>query len=478
LIHPQIPNVTLRLALLGLALLVAPIVQARVNFAINSDGSRRADIAVHASGARWPRSVVARTSADGDLDPTFGIGGQQLFAHNPDAFPVSDTTLGGLAALANGAVQAAMRIADNPSIVILRLDARGTRDAVFGTNGRVELSTCVGSGDVAIATSGDAGAVIWTGECLIKLRANGTLDAAFGQQGIVTVGNGPVVMVMDSAHRTVLAGVDNSGLYAYRYLADGRFDSSFGSNGIARLDFAFAPGSKLRTLAIGPQGVITAGGSRIAANFTNFLLLWRLRDDGSPETTFGAGGVVDLPMQSFAEVDAVLPLDNGDVVVSGPAMFLGASCAFLARFAADGSLAQPFGLRFLLPPANELVLFKVFSFEARSVLALLPHDRILLGLTAFLSISSERRTDFTLMRFLPNGTLDTNFGGSGWRTYDMPDLNGHGLSESYDQLHAMLVVGGKVTLFGRTFFEGDPNRLDYLAFARVVLDDLFSDGFE
>ena len=453
--NPQIPNVALRLTLLGLALLGAPI--------------------VHAGDTRWPTSVVARTSVDGDLDPTFGIGGQQLFAHNPDAFPSSGTTLGGLAALANGAVQAAMRIADNASIVILRLDAQGTPDAAFGANGRVKLSTCVGSGDVAIATSGDAGAVIWTGECLIKLRANGTLDPAFGQQGIVTIGNGPVVMVMDSAHRTVLAGVDNSGPYAYRYLADGRFDSSFGSNGIARVDFAFAHGSNLRTLAIGPHGAITAGGSWVATDFTNFLLLWRLRDDGSPDTTFGAGGVVELPMQS-AYVDALLPLDKGDVVVSGPTIFNGERCVFLARFAVDGSLAQPFGLRFSLPPANELQLFSFF--ETRSALTLLPHDRILLGLTAFIPTTTQQRADFTLMRFLPDGTLDTNFGGSGWRTYDMLDLNGHGLSESYDQLHSMLVVGGKVTLFGRTFFEGDPNRLDYLAFARVALDDLFRDSFE
>lgn len=419
-------------------------------------------------------SSLAWAQTDGSLDPAFGNAGQLLFARDPGEGNPS-AALGELAALPDGAVQAALRSRDELFIQVLRLDAHGIPDPGFGTEGRVELRTCAGARDVAIATTTDAGALIWTGECLIKLNAAGALDPAFGEQGMVSVGVGPVVMTQDPNGRVLLAGLDAAGLYVRRYLADGSLDASFGEAGIAHLNYAVGQFPELHALVVGRDGAITAGGLYYA-DFVRDVLLLRLRGDGSPETDFGEAGVAILPPPEgyFISADALVPLADGGLLFSGPASNgISGCCTMLGRVAADGELDPAFGLKLFQPGGG----LRVGSFfEERRVLALLPSGRILLGLTAWASL--DHRSDYTLMRFLADGSIDTSFGEFGWRAYDMPDLTGQGQTASYDQLHDFVVVDGRVTLFGRTFFEDNSTGDDYLAFTRVALDDLFADDFE
>lgn len=426
--------------------------------------------------------------ADGDIDPSFGIGGRTIELRDLSDFG-SLVPRFRLASLPGGAVQTAFRHERDGSVVVLRLDPHGIADPSFGTNGRVEIGTCAGRGDVSIATPSDGGAVVFTGACLVKLDASGAVDSSFGEEGFVAIESGPNLMAMDCHGRVVVAGLDDTGMHAHRYNANGRSDDAFGNAGSAHLDFTIPPDAKgrpsektLYALTIDAQGTITAGGSYFAqVEFERGILLLRLRADGIPNTTFGNGGFVRSPTSAIASnawVDGLLPRDDGSLVVAGPATCFD-ECMLFARFDAAGRPDAMFG-SLLIVPGNPLQ-FQSFG-ESRRAIAGLPDGRILIGVEAWHPPFFPTRGDLTLLRFHSDGTLDTGFGESGWRSYSTEDpcatCGPVKPSESYDEMHDFVVADGKVTMLGSVFFEGSTNLADYITLTRVQMDGVFDNGFD
>jgi uncharacterized delta-60 repeat protein len=187
--------------------------------------------------------VLTRLAADGSPDPTFGDGGSTTTAIPAGA---SITALhvdpdGGVVAAGSSAGQA----------LVERFSADGSPDATFGNAGSASFgpssssATAVGiDPDGVLAAAGTASG----GLLLARLGQTGALDTSFGSQGLAT---DPRVQstsaVLGDSSRTLVAGSaagdDGSDFAVEAFRADGSPDPSFGEGGLVTTDFSAAPAS-------------------------------------------------------------------------------------------------------------------------------------------------------------------------------------------------------------------------------------------
>jgi uncharacterized delta-60 repeat protein len=145
-----------------------------------------------------PRNLVARFTATGNLDATFGTGGRALTTSSPLEF-VDSMVLEGTKPVVAG-------IVDISTAGLSRYNANGTIDTTFGTAGTTRTHGGAFTRITGLDTD-TAGRLIASGEvarsnefpdvatltALFRYSANGTPDAAFGCSGVVLtemLGNG------------------------------------------------------------------------------------------------------------------------------------------------------------------------------------------------------------------------------------------------------------------------------------------------
>jgi uncharacterized delta-60 repeat protein len=197
---------------------------------------------------------------------------------------------------------------------------------------------------------------------------------------------------------------------AARYNADGAFDTSFGSGGVATFGLSKGGADLAMAAAIQPgTGKILLGGT-IGGKFG----LIRLNLDGTLDTTFGAkgsGGVVtaspDNHYGSYAYSMVVLP--DGKILLAGLAFNLGRGAEgslALARFNANGTLDTTFGNRGTVLTTITAQVAGNNQYHPVNVVVD-GNGRIVVAATHPTPYSDP---DFLVARFNANGSLDTTFG--------------------------------------------------------------------
>ncbi|MGA9523079.1 MAG: hypothetical protein WBV82_16545 [Myxococcaceae bacterium] len=147
---------------------------------------------------------------------------------------------------------------------------------------------------------------------LARFNADGTLDTSFGTDGIAWLDLGPGSstvrdsmwsMDRDSQDRLVLFGSKkadgdraDADRVVVRLTANGALDTSFATGGIHTLDTQNV-GDNARNGFVQADGKIVASGyasvpTGAGTQNSNAIVLLRLNDDGTPDTTFGTEGVV------------------------------------------------------------------------------------------------------------------------------------------------------------------------------------------
>lgn len=241
---------------------------------------------------------------------------------------------------------------------------------------------------------------------------------------VVVQPDGKIVVVGDA--RTVFT---NNVFGIARLNPDGSHDSSFDGDGQKFVpvggsnDIAFS-------VALQPDGKIVAAGQAYAGSgFTYDFAVVRLNPDGSLDSTFGDGGKVTTDFGKDDIGSKVLIQPDGKIVVIGYSI----NDRFaLARYLPDGSLDPTFGTG-----GKVLTSYGEPRFLAFSGL-LLPDGKIL----AVGDIAGTRNSDFALVRYNPDGTVDQTFGASGLVTTDFGrDFGDYGFSSAL-QPDGKIVVGG------------------------------------
>lgn len=241
----------------------------------------------------------------------------------------------------------------------------------------------------------------------------GSLDSTFGVNGKVT---SPVGSDFDVGHsvaiqadgKLVVAGWSDNGtdddMSLIRYNTDGSVDSTFGVNGRV-ITVVGIYGSHGEALEIQSDGKIVVGGFGYSGSYSDFALV-RYNTNGTLDNTFGSGGILITTMGSSSDCiyDIAIQSDGKIVAVGTRNMLSPNTTQFgLARFNTNGTLDPTFG-------TNGKV-FTTFGIDNQALSVAIQSDgKIVVGGQVYLVAQDS---EFGLVRYNTDGSLDTTFGGTG-----------------------------------------------------------------
>ena len=263
---------------------------------------------------------------------------------------------------------------------------------------------------------------------LVRYNSDGSLDTSFGGNGLVTTdfigkdNNASSVMVQNDG-KILLAGdstVNGTQDFALvRYNSDGSLDSSFGSNGLVTTDFNGKSADYASDLVLQTDGKILVAGTAGELNYylgmtyvvNNFAVV-RYNNDGSLDSSFGAGGIVTLDSSGDDHFRSVTLQTDGKILVAGRSDY----DPILARLNNDGSLDSSFGSGGAVITHFEKTIGGLDVIVYIYSVALQADGKILVGglsLEGANGYNFPDSADFTLLRYNVDGSLDTTFSGDG-----------------------------------------------------------------
>lgn len=391
------------------------------------------------------RQVLMAGTAGGD----FGLrrethGGVQDNAFNVDGWVTTDF----------GANDGANAVVLEPSghivavgwtggdVALARYDSVGVLDRAFGTEGRV--ITDLGAADDAaydVAVDGAGRFVVAAGNhstmVVLRYLVNGTPDTTFGQSGQVRLGSdGPArALEITTAAGIVAAGGGGTGGFHIAALQpDGRPDAAFGTGGAVRLPLG-APAMAIG-LALLADGRILLAGER-----SGDVALARVDRSGTLDPSYGTAGVVVTDLGRAERPHGLTVAADGSALVTGDA---GTRWGFLASYLSDGALDTRFYQKgwieeegpewwsATLPPAPDVGWIVVgiwagdFAIERWYALggrlSGASHDASWVSTRSYGAVRypdgrwvvlADTSGMIGLVRYHPDGTLDTTFGRKG-----------------------------------------------------------------
>ncbi len=160
-----------------------------------------------------------------------------------------------------------------------------------------------------------------------RLLPNGSLDPAFGSGGKVTTNFGTqsdvaFAVVIQPDGKIVLSGravppqTNAFDFGLVRYNADGSLDSTFGIGGKVTTNFLNGVDAAY-AVKLQSDGKVVAAGVR-GGTSTAFGLA-RYNMNGSPDSTFGSGGLTEIFFEGRDEARALLIQPDGKIVAAGTA---------------------------------------------------------------------------------------------------------------------------------------------------------------
>lgn len=212
----------------------------------------------------------------------------------------------------------------------------------------------------------------------------------------------------------------------------GQLNASLDGDGKVVTDFS--PRDLFQAVAFQPDGKIVAAGHSIAAvgySTQQQFAAVRYLADGSVDTSFGSNGIATLAIgNGSGTATSVMILPNGRILLAGSA---GGDFA-VARLMPDGAVDTSFGL------AGKSTI-RVNGAEGTPGKALLLQDgRVVLSGT----VASADGGDMVLIRFLPNGALDPEFGQGGVATVDFGGAGDSGYAVAAAADGALFVAGASM----------------------------------
>ena len=326
-------------------------------------------------------------------------------------------------------------------------------------------------GKILIAGSAtDGGGRFYPDLLLVRLNANGTPDLSFGTEGQVTLDFGgdyysreeAFAVVVQSDGKILVGGrsaltttdvepIDFDFALA-RFTTAGVVDAGFGSGGFVRTNMG-SQSDAVRGLAISAGGLIYAvgdsGGDAAVARYTSAGVL-DIAFDGDGKIVRDLGGADSLR-------GAVVQSDSKLVAAGTTGRDFAA-----VRFTTTGALDATFGTA-----GVALVDFGDTSEEARA-LALDATGKIVLGG----GVKVGAANDFALARLTTAGVLDTTFGTGGKFTFNVSSMPTSGGIERIEGV--AIQADGKIVVAGTA--PGDFNRSQWHA-ARVSATGALDAGY-
>ncbi len=275
-----------------------------------------------------------------------------------------------------------------------------------GSKSTANAVTIQSDGKIVVAGIGVLGNAF--ADVLVRLNPDGTLDQSFGTGGVVDVSpggtieiNGFFAVAIQSDGRILAAADALNGVQVTRVEANGSLDSSFGNGGITSL-------IAVAEAAAGNLTVQADGKILLVAGFSNPSLMARFTTSGQLDTSFGAGGLLNLPYGSPTQV--AVQSDGKILVAAGESAklilpFPTAQAGAITRYNSDGTVDKTFG-----------AAGTATSVATASALVLQSDGKIVMGgaITSKLGAPlAYNHVGFGIVRYNSNGSIDRTFGKEG-----------------------------------------------------------------
>jgi len=340
--------------------------------------------------------------------------------------------------------------------------APGDLDPSFGGDGIV--TTDMGGGLAHALAILPNGKIVVVGDGLARYLPDGSLDPVFDGDGKITTGGGAGVAVQSNGRIVTVTGGNAGNRFSVtRYRRDGSLDPTFGGDGEVETDLGAE--ARAEDVVIQADGKIVVAGSRLVIDgLAGDFAVVRYNADGSPDSSFGSGGVALTELEGEA-LGATLQ-DDGKLVVAGTSGGSGVSYdVALVRYDVDGSLDGTFdtdgiAIADLGNGANDVAFDVAQQADGKLVVAGVVDPQ-----------GSAVGGDFLLARFTADGSLDTTgldphldapFGTNGRvRT----DFGG-----GYDSAHALAIEPGGMIVVAGYASDTPVEDPDDFALARYRLD--------
>ena len=258
----------------------------------------------------------------------------------------------------------------------------------------------------------------------VRYMPDGSLDPSFGSNGIkvflpATTKEYIEDIILQPDGKILALGYrcidDSCQMMIYRLNPNGSFDNTFYGLGHRTIDFGSAYDSYGYDLALHDDGRILAIGSVIDNDFKVHMALCRLDPDGNLDPGFNVNGMLVMDIGSMHNYINNVEVQDGKILVGGmsyPYTFDPYGYVTLARFSESGTLDPGFGLNGIVSTNIYLDTYILFD---RGDMCLDNQGRILYGVYQ----QGIQSSDFALFRFLPDGPPDNSFGQYGLTVTDM-----------------------------------------------------------
>lgn len=276
----------------------------------------------------------------------------------------------------------------------------------------------------------------------LLLATAGDLDSTFDFDGRKTInfinaGDQTNAVTIQPDGKIVLCGQAYNGVdfdfIIVRLNTDGSYDSTFGSNGVVAVNIG--GDDYCRGVAVQQNGKIVAAGTT-HVNSADFVVV-RYNSDGSPDFNFGSNGKVTtdfVGMYDFAQ--AMLIQQDGKIVVAGVANHDGRSDFALARYTKNGSPDSTFD------GDGKVITALGSQYSEANGIVQQPDGKIMA-----VGFAVTNGSDFALVRYSANGSLDTTFDNDGKVITDF-GVNSAFLNSVALQPDGKIVAGGSVEWSG------------------------------
>lgn len=422
--------------------------------------------------------ALLRYNTDGSLDSQFGSGGKV-------STPIggNDESAGSIAIQPDGRIVLAGQTtvnSDDTNFALVRYKSDGNLDLTFGIDGKVSTAVALQDSAASVAIQPD-GKIIAAGSAaslatssvfaVVRYNPNGFIDQNFGFK-VAGRTNTVVRGVIDEANavcfqtdgKIVSAGRSRiSNRYAFslvRQNSDGTLDTTFGINGTLTTKIGVGDtDSEARAVAVQMDGKIIAAGRIYDANNTQqslyYFALARYNTDGSLDMSFDEDGIkiITAPNEDN-QAYALAVQQDGKIVVAGYADTIpGGGAAYdisVVRLNPDGSLDSTFD------GDGMLTTNLGGSFNIAYSVKLQADGKIVIG---GVGLRAGVNPDFALVRYNPDGSLDSGFGSNG---KVFTDIGG-----SADEIHSIAIQNdGKIVAAGTALINSQKD----FAVARYNLD--------
>ena len=360
--------------------------------------------------------VLARYNKDGSLDTSFS--GTGIVNTNIAGRIMSTEWVNGVALQTDGKIvvvgYSVTYMSDHYLLTLVRYNPDGSLDTDFNGNGKVTLDgnsrnlmgnsiAIQADGKILVAGSANCNDRYTAGYCTLLVRYNrdGSLDTSFSGTGakIDSSTLGVMGMALQTDGKILVTGSNDYGnglVFALaRYNNDGTIDTSFSGDGIVTTEIGSDVGSSnwANSVALQPNGKILVAGVSHTNSTNNHFALVRYNQDGSLDTSFSNDGIVTTNISGSADSDyaysiAVQP--DGKILVAGESTYTRSNPEVFPGFIMGGN------------------------------------------------------TDFALVRYNSDGSLDTSFSGDGKVTTDFSLLTDVGYCIALQSDGAIIVAGSSM----------------------------------